>query len=86
VKGYELYRDASVALRAVGAENSAKIYCGIQTWGTPEQIVEKLRARHTLLGDFELALIAHYGGMPVDVAEKSIRLFAERVLPALRRG
>jgi alkanesulfonate monooxygenase SsuD/methylene tetrahydromethanopterin reductase-like flavin-dependent oxidoreductase (luciferase family) len=86
VKGYELYRDASHALRAVGAENSAKIYCGIQTWGTPDQILEKLRARRRLLGDFELALIAHYGGMPLDVAERSIRLFAERVLPELRKG
>jgi alkanesulfonate monooxygenase SsuD/methylene tetrahydromethanopterin reductase-like flavin-dependent oxidoreductase (luciferase family) len=86
VKGYELYRDAATALRAVGAENSARIYCGIQTWGTPEQILEKLRARRALLGEFGLALIAHYGGMPVEVAEQSIRLFAERVMPALRKG
>ena len=85
VKGYELYSDASKALRAVGAENSAKIYCGIQTWGTPEQILDKLRARKELLGDFDLALIAHYGGMPVEVAERSMRLFAERVLPQLKR-
>jgi alkanesulfonate monooxygenase SsuD/methylene tetrahydromethanopterin reductase-like flavin-dependent oxidoreductase (luciferase family) len=85
VKGYELYNDASQALRAVGAENSAKIYCGIQTWGTPEQILEKLRARRALLGEFDLTLIAHYGGMPLAEAERSIRLFATRVLPELRR-
>ena len=84
VKGYELYADAGQALRAVGAENSARIYCGIQTWGTPEQILDKLRARRELLGDFDLSLICHYGGMPVEVAERSIRLFAERVLPALK--
>jgi alkanesulfonate monooxygenase SsuD/methylene tetrahydromethanopterin reductase-like flavin-dependent oxidoreductase (luciferase family) len=84
VKGYELYSDAGKALRAVGAENSAKIYCGVQTWGTPGQILEKLRARKELLGDFDLALIAHYGGMPVELAERSIRLFAERVLPQLK--
>jgi len=84
VKGYELYNDAGKALRAVGAENSAKIYCGIQTWGTPEQIVDKLRARKALLGDFDLALIAHYGGMPLEVAEQSLRLFATRVLPELK--
>ncbi len=86
VKGYELYRDAAAALRAVGAENSARIYCGIQTWGTPAQILEKLRHRRSLLGDFDLALIGHYGGMPVDVAERSVRLFAEQVLPELRKG
>ena len=42
-KGYEFYGNASDALRAVGLENSAKIYTGIQAWGTPEQLIEKLR-------------------------------------------
>ena len=84
-KGYEFYRDASEAFRAVGLEDSAKIYCGIQTWGTPEQLIEKLRHRRELLGDYELSLIAHYGGMPVELAEQSVRLFAEEVLPELHR-
>ena len=83
-KGYEFYRDASEALKAVGLESSASIYAGIQTWGTPGQIVEKLLARRELLGEFDLSLIAHYGGMPRELAEQSLRLFAEKVLPALR--
>jgi alkanesulfonate monooxygenase SsuD/methylene tetrahydromethanopterin reductase-like flavin-dependent oxidoreductase (luciferase family) len=85
VKGYELYRDAAEALRAVGAETSSRIYCGIQTWGTPAQILEKLCHRSQLLGDFDLALISHYGGMPVALAEQSMRLFAEQVMPELRK-
>ncbi len=84
-KGYEFYGNASDGLRAVGLENSARIYCGIQTWGTPEQLVEKLKARRALLGDYELSLIVHYGGMPVELAEQSVRLFAEQVLPELHR-
>jgi alkanesulfonate monooxygenase SsuD/methylene tetrahydromethanopterin reductase-like flavin-dependent oxidoreductase (luciferase family) len=83
-KGYEFYRDASEGLKAVGLENSATIYSGIQTWGTPAQIVEKLLARRELLGEYDLALIPHYGGMPRELAEQSLRLFAEKVLPALR--
>jgi alkanesulfonate monooxygenase SsuD/methylene tetrahydromethanopterin reductase-like flavin-dependent oxidoreductase (luciferase family) len=85
-RGYEFYGSATDAFRAVGLESSARIYCGIQTWGTPEQILEKLRQRRALLGDYELSLIVHYGGMPVELAEQSLRLFAERVLPELRRG
>ena len=54
-------------------------------WGTPAQILEKLRWRRELLGDFELNLISHYGGMSVDDAERSMRLFAETVLPEIRR-
>ena len=83
-KGYEFYGDAQTALAAVGAELSAQVYCGIQTWGTPEQILEKLRARRELLGPYELSLIVHYGGMPVELAEESVRLFASEVLPELR--
>lgn len=84
-RGYEFYGDAQTALAAVGAETSAQVYCGIQTWGTPEQILEKLRSRRELLGDFDLSLIAHYGGMSADMAEESLGLFAAEVLPELRR-
>jgi alkanesulfonate monooxygenase SsuD/methylene tetrahydromethanopterin reductase-like flavin-dependent oxidoreductase (luciferase family) len=83
-KGYEFYQTASEAFKAVGLENSAKIYCGIQCFGTPEQLVEKLLQRRELLGDFDLLVIPHYGGMPLERAEQSLRLFAEKVIPRLR--
>ena len=82
---YEMYANASEAFKLVGAEVAARTYCGVQTWGTPEQILEKLRWRRELIGDFELALITHYGGMPVEDAEASMRLAAETVLPEVQR-
>ena len=85
VGGYDHYATAGDLFRQVGLETAAKVYCGVQTWGTPAMILEKLRARRALLGDFELNLIAYYGGMPLEVGERSIRLFAEQVLPELRR-
>ena len=84
VTGYAHYATAGDLFRQVGLETAAKVYCGVQTWGTPEAILEKLRARRELLGDFDLGLIASYGGMPLETAERSIRLFADRVLPELR--
>jgi alkanesulfonate monooxygenase SsuD/methylene tetrahydromethanopterin reductase-like flavin-dependent oxidoreductase (luciferase family) len=83
--GYEMYADASELFRQVGLETSVRTYCSVQTWGTPAQILEKLRWRRELLGGFELDLIAHYGGMAVEDAERSLRLFAETVLPEVRR-
>jgi len=83
-RGYDYYATASDLFRAVGLDLSVKTYCQIQTWGTPEQILEKLRARRELLGPFELNMIAHYGGMSFDTAEASLRLFAEQVLPEIR--
>jgi alkanesulfonate monooxygenase SsuD/methylene tetrahydromethanopterin reductase-like flavin-dependent oxidoreductase (luciferase family) len=80
-KGYDLYANAADAFRAVGMELAMNTYVGIQTWGTPLQILEKLEARKRLLGGFETLVIARYGGMAVEDAEKSLRLFAGKVLP-----
>ena len=80
-KGYDLYANAADAFRAVGMEPALNTYVGIQTWGTPLQILEKLEARRRLLGGFETLAIARYGGMSFDDASMSLRLFASRVLP-----
>jgi alkanesulfonate monooxygenase SsuD/methylene tetrahydromethanopterin reductase-like flavin-dependent oxidoreductase (luciferase family) len=80
-KGYDLYANASDAFRAVGMETAMNTYLGIQTWGTPLQILERFEARRRLLGGFETLCIGRYGGMSFDVAEKSLRLFASKVLP-----
>jgi alkanesulfonate monooxygenase SsuD/methylene tetrahydromethanopterin reductase-like flavin-dependent oxidoreductase (luciferase family) len=80
-RGYDLYANAADAFRAVGMEPALNTYLGIQTWGTPLQILEKLEARKRLLGGFETLLIARYGGMSADDAEGSLRLFASKVLP-----
>jgi alkanesulfonate monooxygenase SsuD/methylene tetrahydromethanopterin reductase-like flavin-dependent oxidoreductase (luciferase family) len=80
-KGYQLYASAADAFRAVGMEPAMNTYLGIQTWGTPRQILEKLEARKRLLGGFETLVISRYGGMKVEDAEASLRRFAAEVLP-----
>jgi alkanesulfonate monooxygenase SsuD/methylene tetrahydromethanopterin reductase-like flavin-dependent oxidoreductase (luciferase family) len=85
VKGYDSYATASELFRRVGLEPAARTYCSVNSYGTPGQLVEKLRARRALIGDFELNMIASYGGMPQAEAEASIRLFADEVLPELHR-
>ncbi|MEE9606779.1 MAG: LLM class flavin-dependent oxidoreductase [Myxococcota bacterium] len=82
-KGYEHYASASDLFKQVGLENAAKGYCAVQTWGTPEMILENLRRRRELLDEFELNLVVNFGGMPLEEAEKSLRLFAKEVLPEL---
>ena len=82
-KGYEFYATAGEMFKAVGLEDSVKAYCSVQTWGTPEQILEKLSWRRDLLGGFELNMIVNYGGMSIEEAEASVRLLAAEVLPEL---
>jgi hypothetical protein len=44
-----------------------------------------LRGRRDLIGDFELSMISSYGGLPRELAEESVTLFGEEVLPELHR-
>jgi hypothetical protein len=83
-RGYELYANASDAFRAAGMEPAMNVYIGIQTWGTPLQILERLEARKRLLGGFEVLVLARYGGMSLADAEGSLRLFASKVLPEVQ--
>ncbi len=85
VEGYDYYETAGELFRQVGLETAAKGYCQVNCWGSPDQILEKLRQRWELLGGFELNAIVRYGGMPAEEAQASLRLFAEKVLPELKR-
>ena len=83
-KGYDYYATAGDLFREVGLEGAVETYCDVQTYGTPEQILEKLRSRKDLLGAYELAMIVNYGGMPFDEMRSSLDLFAAEVLPELQ--
>ena len=83
-KGYKLYGDTVDLLRAVGMETLANAYVDVQAWGTPEQIVAKLKAHHQIIGDFRFNACFRYAGIPFEAAERSMRLFAREVIPALR--
>jgi hypothetical protein len=83
MKGYEMYAGAADVLKQLDVQEVARSYVDVQTWGTPQMILEKLGQRRRLLGDFELSVIVHYGGLPAEEAERSMRLFGERVLPEL---
>jgi len=83
-KGYDSYASASDAFKAVGLETAARTYCSVNSWGDPERLIEQLRWRRELIGDFELNLISNYGGMSRDEAEASLELFAREVLPEVQ--
>ncbi len=85
VRGYEMYARASEVLSAVGKEDQAHGYLHVQTWGSPKTLVEKLRRRREIIGDFELAVIARYGAISADKAKASMDLFGREVIPELRR-
>lgn len=84
MKGYDAYAGASTVLRRIGETGFLKGFLEATASGTPDQILEKYRARYELLGGFEAAPAFRFGGVPYDEAEAGMRLFAAEVLPELK--
>ncbi len=84
MKGYGDYATNAEILRDTGMADAANGFVDINTWGTPQQILDKLEKRKESLGDFDLTVQVSYGGMSLENAESSMRLFAEKVLPEVR--
>jgi len=83
-KGYEAYAAAAGALQRMGMSGFLDGFLDATAHGTPDQVIEKYRARWELLGPFEAAPAFRFGGIPFAEAEASMRLFAREVLPVLR--
>jgi alkanesulfonate monooxygenase SsuD/methylene tetrahydromethanopterin reductase-like flavin-dependent oxidoreductase (luciferase family) len=52
-------------------------------WGTPDLCLEKIEGLAASFHPSKLVVQLRFGGMPADVAEQSMRLFAAEVLPAV---
>ena len=83
VGGYEYYQSFAQTLNTKTPEQIGRFNAKPQVWGTPEQCREKLEHIQRMTSAEELILGFRYGGMPADVAERSLRLFAKEVLPAV---
>ena len=55
-----------------------------QPIGTPAEIIDKMHTMQRAISLEMLIVHVFYGGMPRAKAEKSLRLFAEKVLPAVQ--
>jgi alkanesulfonate monooxygenase SsuD/methylene tetrahydromethanopterin reductase-like flavin-dependent oxidoreductase (luciferase family) len=55
--------------------------------GTPEEISEQIRSYHVEIGGFDDAsLQVNFNDMPFEDAERSVKLFGEKVMPAFAKG
>jgi alkanesulfonate monooxygenase SsuD/methylene tetrahydromethanopterin reductase-like flavin-dependent oxidoreductase (luciferase family) len=80
IKGYEEYLARQTA--DVGpAEVSLAARRATHPIGTPDTIIDRLKAIQKAISLETLVIHVFYGGMPKDKAEQSLRLFADKVLP-----
>lgn len=84
-KGYEAYQVGADMIREAGMDAAADAYVEANVYGTPEQIVEKYAARREIGGDLMANAAFCFGGLPLDKAEASMRLFGEKVVPELHK-
>ncbi len=86
LRGYEAYKATQERIsQPGGAEESIEFFLGLQPWGTPEQCYEKIVDTIERTGGESFAGVFSFGGMPYEIAEESLRLFASEVMPELKR-
>ena len=83
IRGYEEYllrqtADISPAEARLAARRAT------QPIGPPDQIIEKIKTMQQTISMEKVVIHMMYGGMPRDKAEKSLRLFAQKVLPEVQ--
>jgi alkanesulfonate monooxygenase SsuD/methylene tetrahydromethanopterin reductase-like flavin-dependent oxidoreductase (luciferase family) len=83
-KGYEYYANAQKMVATMDRNAETEDHIGRQVVGTPDECFDRIMRTCTLLGtDF---FIAHFSsaGQRVEEAERSMHLFAEKVMPRLK--
>ena len=84
VKGYDSYQQKAEIARQSGLDGAIKGFMQAASWGTPDKILRGLEERRKVIGDFELNVAFRFGGTPLEIAERGLRLFAKEVLPVLQ--
>jgi alkanesulfonate monooxygenase SsuD/methylene tetrahydromethanopterin reductase-like flavin-dependent oxidoreductase (luciferase family) len=80
VKGYEEYLEKQTADVAF-ADTTVDSQRRTQPIGTPDEVIDRIKSVQRAIDLETLVIHVFYGGMPREKAEKSLRLFAEKVLP-----
>ncbi len=89
VKGYEFYAKLAKTYTKLTADEQAKakaveFYRSLHAAGTPDQVLEKIRyIHHTVPLEHMVGTFA-FGGLPYPKLERSVKLFAEKILPVLQ--
>lgn len=83
--GYEFHGQMYDRLtKPGGLEKMTEFYVGLQPWGTPDQVLEKITTFSDMVGGDSYIGVFRFAGMPPEEGERNMRLFAERCMPALQ--
>jgi alkanesulfonate monooxygenase SsuD/methylene tetrahydromethanopterin reductase-like flavin-dependent oxidoreductase (luciferase family) len=86
IPGYEEYHERFTKLDDENVdyvEGSINNQRNTQPIGTPDEIIDRMKDVQRSIGAGMFVLMVFYGEMPKEKAERSLRLFAEKVLPEI---
>ena len=88
VKGYEFYGRMAKTYSKLTSDDTAKakavgVYADLQLTGSSKQVLEKLRVIYDMTGVDHVIGVFALGGMPFEAAERSLKLFAEKIVPVM---
>jgi alkanesulfonate monooxygenase SsuD/methylene tetrahydromethanopterin reductase-like flavin-dependent oxidoreductase (luciferase family) len=84
-KGYDFYHRVGKHIVREGVDKAAEQFVDLMPFGTPDQVLEKIQFIHQRVGNSGLIATLSFGGMPYDMAEKNVRLFAKAVMPEVKK-
>ena len=85
IRGYEHYSKIGEMLKQLDPEVMLENVIAPHVFGTPESCLKKIRLLRDKFKTDHFVAIFSDGGIPSELAERSLRRFAAEVLPQLRR-
>jgi alkanesulfonate monooxygenase SsuD/methylene tetrahydromethanopterin reductase-like flavin-dependent oxidoreductase (luciferase family) len=84
IEGYEYYGALARNIEKHGLDKFNGFLADLQVWGSPREVIERLRDYVRRCDAGGLLVTLGFGGMPFEVANANFELFAREVLPALK--
>jgi alkanesulfonate monooxygenase SsuD/methylene tetrahydromethanopterin reductase-like flavin-dependent oxidoreductase (luciferase family) len=86
MRGYESYKGMQERMNTPGgADEMVEFFLSLQVHGTPEQCYEQIVDTLKRTSGEGFIGVFSYAGMPYDMAEANMRLFASSVMPELKK-
>src|SRR5205823_6374089 len=83
-KGYEYYGKMASAINKYGEQSGVDFFVDLQVYGTPDQCFEKIMDIRSMVGNDSFVSVCSYADMPIDEAERNMRLFSDTIKPRLQ--
>jgi alkanesulfonate monooxygenase SsuD/methylene tetrahydromethanopterin reductase-like flavin-dependent oxidoreductase (luciferase family) len=83
-KGYEWYGAFADKIQEKGEQEYVDFFRDLQIWGTPDQCYRRIMDIQKKVNSCGFVGVFSYAGMPWGEAERSLRLFTEKVVPRLK--